>query len=166
MKNILLLLLFVVFSAGVFLFAQLLFGDDELISIKSQPIKIYTFTKTDTLENKEVERLAYLCFYLSEDKRQYNLRLSIDSTKESANVFSGIESDLKDTKNIVVWVRRAEIGNTMVKVYRLYADSEKIFEIKKKPVDTDFLTLLLSSAILIFCLIYYSYYRYRNIELL
>ncbi len=164
MKNLLLLLLFVVFSAGFFLFTELLFGDDDLISIESQVIEIYTFTKTDTLKNKKVHHFAYLCFYLSDDKRQYTLRLSIDSAKESRNVFSGIESDLKDTRNVVVWVRRAEIGKTMLKVYRLYADSEKIFEIKKKPADTAFLTLLLSSAILIFCLIYYCYYRYKNID--
>ena len=81
MKNLLLLLLFVVFYAGLLIFTQLLFGDDDLISIKSKAIKIYTFTKTDTLKNKEVNHFAYLCFYLSEEKKAVHFKIKYRQRK-------------------------------------------------------------------------------------
>lgn len=141
--------------AGYLLFFQLLFGENELVAIKSQHITNYGFEKKDTLRNKQVINSIYLCFKLSEDTRIYTIHANIDSVKGGLNAFGGVKKALESAGEVTVWIRRAEISSIAPKVYQIFTDDEKVFEITKRPGNNFLLSLMLLATIFVSCTIYY-----------
>jgi hypothetical protein len=154
MKKFTLIFLFIIFYAGYLLLTKVLFGDDNLVSIKGTLPKSFVLIKTYTTKKLNIET-AYLIFRLNNDDRLYTLKADITGIKNGAQIFEGVALALKEAGEIEVQIRKAEIAASKPKVYTIHVDAKNIFNIIKKPANNSSLSLFLLLIILLFCSAYY-----------
>ncbi|RZK47458.1 MAG: hypothetical protein EOO87_21935 [Pedobacter sp.] len=135
MRSIFNILLFAIIYGGYLLLTNFLFGNDNLVAIKGKPNYRNINIKNEAIENKDSLEIAVFTFRLIGNKRFFNLKMDIDNVHQGFNVFGGVNKALSEASEVVVSIRKGEADEDFPKVYKILADDEVVYEIKKKPGD-------------------------------
>jgi hypothetical protein len=154
MKKFLTILLFVIFYGAYMLFTQLIFGENNLIPIKGKLWQKYNFVKVEALDQKE-RQYAYLTFYLKGDPHQYTLKADIENVQQGNQVFAGVDQSIDRAAELEVWIRKGDLANLNLRVYKISADGAQVFNIPIKPASNGLLCTYILCLSILFLLVYY-----------
>ena len=151
MKKLLIGLLFIISYVFYLILLQILFGDDNLVCIKGQLFRKYNFTKTETEDDTLVD-YVYLNFQLKGDNRFFTLKVAVADKVKEANVFAGLDLDLKHAGELEVFVKKGDLASMSPKVYQIKADGQNIFSMRTPRNNNIVLFRMLAGLLLIFCI--------------
>ncbi|RZJ79153.1 MAG: hypothetical protein EOO47_11670 [Flavobacterium sp.] len=148
MKGLFNILLFAFIYGGYLLLTNFLFGNDNLITAKGKPsFRNIVIRKEAVKKTDDSIQVALFTFRLMGNNKFFNLKMNIENMHQGFNVFGGVNKTLSEAGEVTVSIRKGEAHENIPKVYKIVADEETIYEIKKKPSDNakTFLTLLFIS---------------------
>lgn len=161
MKKFFIGLLFLIFYSAYMLLTQLIFGDNNLIPIKGELWRKYTFVKVEMPKNIATH-FAYLTFYLKGDPHQYTLKAEVENVQKGNLIFSGVSQAIGQAGNLEILVRKGDLANLNIRVYQISADSNQVFNIPIKPANNGQLIITISLLALLFLLVYFLFKKYEH----
>jgi hypothetical protein len=158
MKKLAVLILFALFYGCYMVFTQILFAEEDLISIKGNVIRQYTFVKTEEWDKQQI-KFTYLTFLLRGDERIYTLKVDAQNAVNGDRIFQGVYLALKESGEVKILVKKADLSKLGPKVYQIIADEQNIFDIKNKPSNQNQrLYGYLLFSFFLFCTTYYYFF--------
>lgn len=135
MKHLFNFFLFAVIYGGYLLLTNFLFGNDNLVAITGKAYYRNIIIKKELSSSQDSIETAVFTFRLMGNKKFFNLKMDIDKVHQGFNVFGGVNKALSDASEVTVSIRKGEANEDLPKVYKVVADGETVYEIKKKPGD-------------------------------